>query len=368
MVRLQSNDQPPQQLRCLLDSGSQIEVITEEAFNRLKAPYIYEETIINGVGGLIQSHKKVKVLLTSENTNYEEEIELIVIPEILSDQPTTSFQAHEVDTPAKIELAGPQFYKKDPIELLLGARFFYDVIEAEQARIGRGPTFQKSKLGWLACGMLDQVGILQETWMHTSTKVNVKQQDELSRLFQKFWQLEDTNQNENEVPPPLHRELEGEFSSSTRLNTEGRYIVKIPFTEEFRELGNSREQAYRRLMSLERRLQANDTLRGEYNKFMQEYIELGHMVPVCKHKEKNVVYYIPYSCVVKPDSSTTKLRVKVFDASAKTTTGKSLNDIQAVGPVIQRDQFDLAIEFRGDDVVLSADIAKMYRQVLIEES
>ncbi|XP_055634246.1 uncharacterized protein LOC129774521 [Toxorhynchites rutilus septentrionalis] len=91
------------------------------------------------------------------------------------------------------------------------------------------------------------------------------------------------------------------------------------------------------------------------------------MVLVSKHEEKNVVYYIPHSCVIKPDSSTTKLRV-VFDASAKTSTGKSLNDLQAVGPVIQRDQFDLAIEFRGADVVLSADVTKMYRQVMIEET
>lgn len=119
-------------------------------------------------------------------------------------------------------------------------------------------------------------------------------------------------------------------------------------------------------MSLERRLQHNDTTRHEYNQFMREYLDLGHMVPVDPQDEPKVLYYIPHSCVVKPDSTTTKLRV-VFDASAKTTSGKSLNDLQAVGPVIQRDQFDLALEFRGEDVVLTADVAKIYRQVLLDE-
>lgn len=80
-----------------------------------------------------------------------------------------------------------------------------------------------------------------------------------------------------------------------------------------------------------------------------------------------VLYYIPHSCVVKPDSTTTKLRI-VFDASAKITSGKSLIDLQAVDPVIQRDQFDLALMFRGEDVVLTANVAKMYRQVLLDKA
>ena len=42
-------------------------------------------------------------------------------------------------------------------------------------------------------------------------------------------------------------------------------------------------------------------------------------------------YYLPNYCVLKPDSTTTKLRV-VFDASAKTTAGPPLNGCLLVGP------------------------------------
>ena len=43
---------------------------------------------------------------------------------------------------------------------------------------------------------------------------------------------------------------------------------------------------------------------------------------------------MPHHCVLKDASTTTKLRV-VFDASAKTTTGLSLNDCLMVGPKLQ---------------------------------
>lgn len=77
-------------------------------------------------------------------------------------------------------------------------------------------------------------------------------------------------------------------------------------------------------------------------------------------------YFIPHHCVIKPDSSTTRLRV-VFDASCKTTSGYSLNDILCVGPTIQNDIFNILSRFRFHKYVLVADITKMYRQVLVDE-
>ena len=44
----------------------------------------------------------------------------------------------------------------------------------------------------------------------------------------------------------------------------------------------------------------------------------------------NEVFYMPMHVVFKESSTTTKIR-PVFDASAKSTTGVSLNDILMVG-------------------------------------
>ena len=77
-------------------------------------------------------------------------------------------------------------------------------------------------------------------------------------------------------------------------------------------------------------------------------------------------FYLPHHCVIKDASSTTKLRV-VFDASAKSASGVSLNDRLMVGPQLHKDLFGILISFRFHQVTLSADIAKMYRQVQPDE-
>ena len=66
----------------------------------------------------------------------------------------------------------------------------------------------------------------------------------------------------------------------------------------------------------------------------------------------------------KEDSTTTKLRV-VFDGSAKSSNGISLNGSLMVGPTVQEDLFSILIRFRTHKVALSGDIAKMYRQIAL---
>lgn len=111
-------------------------------------------------------------------------------------------------------------------------------------------------------------------------------------------------------------------------------------------------------------MQRDKALSKEYSAFLKEYEELGHMRRVADIKEKPYSYYLPHHCVIRADSETTKLRV-VFDASSSTTNGLSLNDLQMTGPVIQSDLFSILLRFRMHTYVISADIAKMYRQVLL---
>ena len=77
-------------------------------------------------------------------------------------------------------------------------------------------------------------------------------------------------------------------------------------------------------------------------------------------------FYLPHHCVLKESSTTTKLRV-VFDASEKTTSGVSLNDNLMLGPKVQKDLFEILIRFRFHKVAFSADIATMYRQILLDK-
>ena len=100
---------------------------------------------------------------------------------------------------------------------------------------------------------------------------------------------------------------------------------------------------------------------------MREYIELGHaeIVPSIDLTPSKEHYYPPMHGVSKASSTTTKLRV-VFDASAKTSTNVSLNDILATGPTLYPTLENILLRFRIHKIALSADISKMYRAVHLD--
>ncbi|XP_051162430.1 uncharacterized protein LOC127282307 [Leptopilina boulardi] len=120
--------------------------------------------------------------------------------------------------------------------------------------------------------------------------------------------------------------------------------------------------ARRQFFALERRLTKNPELKTQYCSFMGKYKELGHMEEVKGKFGEG--YYMPHQAVVREASLTSKLRV-VFNASAKSTTGISLNDALMVGPTIQTSLFSLILRFRQHPIAFSADIEKMYRQFWI---
>lgn len=88
-------------------------------------------------------------------------------------------------------------------------------------------------------------------------------------------------------------------------------------------------------MNIEGRLSINAEVQQQYQEFMKEYENLGHMIRLDQQEECIARYFIPHHFVMKPTSSSTKLRA-VFDASCKTSPGMSLNYILKTGPVIQQ--------------------------------
>ncbi|UYV73041.1 hypothetical protein LAZ67_10001650 [Cordylochernes scorpioides] len=133
-------------------------------------------------------------------------------------------------------------------------------------------------------------------------------------------------------------------------------------------LGESRINALKRFLSLERKLQKSPSILKQYCDFMDEYLLINHMELIPSDEldtPSGQCYYIPHHCVFQEQSTTTKLRV-VFDASCKTSNGKSLNDFLLVGPKLQQDIFNILIRFRTRPIAFSGDIEKMYRQVRID--
>ena len=103
---------------------------------------------------------------------------------------------------------------------------------------------------------------------------------------------------------------------------------------------------------------------------MEEYFSDCHaeeVPPADLEKQMEDVFYLPMHIVRKESSTTTKVRA-VFDASAKTSTETSLNDILLVGPTVHPSLVDVLMRFRSYRVALIADVSWMYRAVLLSES
>jgi hypothetical protein len=129
-------------------------------------------------------------------------------------------------------------------------------------------------------------------------------------------------------------------------------------------LGTSRRSSERRLHAIERRLERDPDLNVQYHSFTKEYKQLGHKEPVIQQEGKDSCYFLPHHPVFKETSSTTKTRV-VFDGSAETSNGLSLNDILQVGATVQPDLYSIVLLFRTHQVCFTAYIAKMYRQIVV---
>lgn len=185
------------------------------------------------------------------------------------------------------------------------------------------------------------------------------------QLLQKFWEDEEVFQR---LPLTEEEEqCERHFKTTHSRTPQGRYIVRLPFKEGPPvELGESLPIAIFLYNRTENRLSRLPELYVQYNNFLREYQALGH-INVVKDTDKSTYLpvYLPHHAVLKATSHTTKLRV-VFNASCKTCDGTSLNDKLLTGPKLQSDLAAIILCWRQWRYVYTADIAKMFRQILVD--
>ena len=215
-----------------------------------------------------------------------------------------------------------------------------------------GPMAQQTVFGWVISGIVAG-----------PRKVILSNVITLDESVQRFWELEEVpatnNNNSNE-----EEECEAHFMATHQRLPSGRYSVRPPLKTSVTQLGPSRGMAINRLKAQERSLQRDSAKYNKYRAFVNEFINLGHMelIPNPSITSSKNWYYLPHHAVLKDSSTTTKLRV-VFDASAKSSGGCSLNDVLMVGPKTQHDLFSILLRLRMHPIALIADVEKMYRQI-----
>lgn len=345
----------------LLDSASDCSLITERVVKRLNIPTSNTSIQIQGVMNSRQcSNKLASIQVQSADGTWKATIKCLVVKNITSNLPYCSFNTASWNIPTHLKLADPKFNVSKPIDLLIGTDIFYDVLLPGKIVPPTPdlPLIQNTALGWVVVGRLPHAA--QSTakyWYNSFLTTSVQPHDQLAR----FWELDSVDS----ISPTHGDEFcEKHFTETHYRQQDGRYVVSLPIKPDAKPLGHSKAQALKRFYNLEKRLASDVQLKSAYQDFMQEYIELGHMQIAPPAADGPNVFFIPHHPIFKPLSTTTKLRV-VFDASAKSSNGNSLNDVMAVGPIIQQDLVSILVRFRTGKFAITADIAKMYRQIQV---
>lgn len=360
LVKIRTNMGDQEMLRMLVDPGSQASFITEKAAQVLGLPRQKIKAEVSGLGS--DNPKvatgKIKVEIQPRfPSNFTLNAELLILSSLTHTLPKNQLENIDIQQWQNYLLADPTYNIPGPIDVILGAEEYGNIILEGLWKTGTGLLGQNTNLGWLISGGVNQGRKANPKIVSMMTRA------EADEGLTKFWEIEEIPRNK--VLSSEEKECEEHFQKNHHRNANGNYVVKIPFKKEPIDIGESRGRAVARLLQLEKRLSKDEELGNQYRKFMREYLELGHMVRVMPSPNEDK-YYIPHQAVIKESSSTTKLRV-VFDASSKTSKAVSLNEIMHTGPRLQQELFDIVLRWRKHRVVFSADIEKMYRQISIAE-
>lgn len=359
-------------LRALVDQGGQHSIITERAHQRLKLKSI---PICIGVKPMGESQYKIVnkgLHLTMHSIidpSYTVKSTCAIIPSVTNELPLVPLKTSHLSHLQNLPLADPHFNTPGPIDILLAGDVYGKIIQ-EGLRKGAHsePIAQQTTLGWILSGELAHHNhfITQPVnCFHVSVQ-------EINDCMKKFYEIEEV---------PATRTLSKEdawteqfFENTYQRHPNGKFSVRLPFKSYFdsnAKIGASYDIALKRFKSLQRRFDHDTHFRDIYTNAINEYKNLNQMKLVdtiydqqassdCKH------FYLPHHAVFKASSLTTKIR-PVFDASAKTTNGKSLNDILTTGPALQSDPITMLINWRFHKFVFIADIGKMYRCIDLQQ-
>jgi hypothetical protein len=347
------------QCRALLDSGSQVSFISSSCAKRLRLSTTNCHIPISGINTIKTNAQQLEpVIMTSQFGDFSETFNFYVLPSISSNMPSRQINRSCVHIPNSINerLADPSYVTPRTIELLIGADIFFELFSGTSVVIGDRAFAYETKLGWIITEHLPVLHSSEINQINNKSALSLKSLPVTSLFSKKI-----TSQVKEEEA------AESQFQKTVSRDSTGRFVVRLPFKQHPTALGNSKAMAEKRFLTIERKLATHKSLALDYHAFMKEYLDMGHMNPVSQEAlEDQPVYYLPHHAVLKADSLTTKTRV-VFDASAVTTSGLSLNDIMCRGPTIQQPLVNIILRFRLHHIVLTADIMKMYRQIRVAD-
>ncbi|XP_075150653.1 uncharacterized protein LOC142224751 [Haematobia irritans] len=269
--------------RALIDPASEASFITEGMRKLLRISTTSTRSSISGVNQSVSITSRGICPLSIGSPideSFVVEATSLVLPKISGNLPSFQLSRNYMSRLPNLRLADPNLFDS------------------------RSLIAQQTVFGWLITGSIPTSIVTG-----FSTTVEFMEEDGLDKTLLRFWELEDLPRRA--ICSPADKFCEENYKNITYRDSDGRYVVTLPIKPELKGqvlLGHSRKSCLKQF------------IRGEAS--------------LLRKPEAKLIVLLPHHPVINPEKLTSKLRV-VFNASHKTSNGKSLNDILYVGPTLQ---------------------------------
>ena len=347
--------------RALLDSGSGSSYVSESLtdhlkMNPLRKQYKTIETLTNITTKKLKIYN-VKIENLDETFSFRTELNKVE-REVLITLPNPDYSAM---INSYEHLRGIEMNEKDtkpelPIHVILGMSDYARIKMPKCPRIGKfdEPVAEQTKMGWV----IMSPGIESDITSALFTKTSTCDYDRLCDLDVLGIEENHLSHDENVFQ---------RFKQQLKQNEEGWYETGLVWKENEVPLKNNKPGSLGRLKSLVKRLEQDPELFKSYDQVIRDQLANNVIEKVSdKESDNPKEYFMPHRPVIRADAETTKMRV-VYDASAKSESGYSLNDCLEKGPSLQNKLWDILIRTRFRPVILCADIQKAFLQIRIRE-
>ncbi|XP_043263117.1 uncharacterized protein LOC122403582 [Colletes gigas] len=235
--------------RVLLDGGSQSNFITEQLANKLQLTKNKINLTFSGLGQhSTRAEYYVHANIKSRTNAFSTEVKFISLPSITGLLPSRQVNRNALTIPKNIKSADPEFHKPGQVNALLGNALFYNLLNVGQIKLyDNSIILQKTQLGWLVTGEIN----LQQQYLPSTAVSACHVATSLENQITKFWSIEEIPCKGFNSPEKIA--CEEHFVKHKTRNSEGRYVVRLPFNDKVRLLDESKYRALRRFYALEQK-------------------------------------------------------------------------------------------------------------------
>ena len=238
----------------------------------------------------------------------------------------------------------------------------WDVVHCEDG----GPYAVKTRLGWTIVGPSDQGTDITSGATVKINRVGTSAKEDIAKMLTEMYNSDFTEKPGSEPSPSVEDKLWQRQVNDSIKKRDGKYEIALPLKHQNTNLPNNRKMAERRVESLKRKFERDESLHRRYTECIEELIREGHAEVVPPHQvgRPGKTWYLPHHAVSHP-AKPEKTRI-VFDCSAK-FDGKSLNAQLLQGPDLTNSLLGVLLRFRQEQVGITADIRSMFHMVRVPE-